>query len=86
MPKKSKYTAVFLLIDNETQCVSLFCFSSRFMTYAPYSILGKLCLEKTPETRDSTFQVLNDGMGLKVFIHISPSYSSSSSSTNTFYH
>ena len=48
VPKKSKYTAVFLSINNETECVPFLCWSSRFMTYAPSIILGKLSLEKTP--------------------------------------
>ena len=43
-----KYTAAFLSINNETQCVSLLFLSSRFMTYAPSFILGKTFLEKTP--------------------------------------
>ena len=48
IPKKSKYTAVFLSINNETQCVPLLCLSSRFMANAPSFILGKLSLEKAP--------------------------------------
>ena len=44
--KESKYTAVFLSINNETQCVPLLCLSSIYMTYAPSFILGKLSLEK----------------------------------------
>ena len=48
IPKESKYTATFLSINNEAQCVPLLCLSSRFMTYAPSFILGKLSLEKTP--------------------------------------
>ena len=32
--KESKYKAVFLLINNESQCVPLLCSSSRFMAYA----------------------------------------------------
>ena len=43
--RESKYTAVFLLINNESQCVPLFCLSSRFMTEAQSFILGKLSLE-----------------------------------------
>ena len=30
-----KYTTVFLSINNETQCVSLFSLLSRFIEYAP---------------------------------------------------
>ena len=48
IPKESKYAAVFLSINNETQCVPLLCLSSRFMTYAPSFNLGKSSLEKTP--------------------------------------
>ena len=48
IPKESKYTVVFLLINNETQCVSLLFLLSKFMTYVPSFILGKLSLEKTP--------------------------------------
>ena len=44
--KESKYTAVFVLLINKTQCVSLLCLSSRFMTYAPSFLLGKLILQK----------------------------------------
>ena len=36
------------VINNETQYVPLLCLSSRFMTYAPSFILGKLSLKKTP--------------------------------------
>ena len=46
IPKESKYTAVFLLINDKTQCVPLLFASSKFMTYAPSFILGKLFLEK----------------------------------------
>ena len=35
-------------INSETQCVALLFLSSRFMTYAPSFILGKLFLEKAP--------------------------------------
>ena len=48
IPGKSKCTAVFLSKKNETQCVVLFCLLSRFMTYAPFFIPGKLSLEKIP--------------------------------------
>ena len=46
--KESKYTVVFLSVNNETQCVPLLFSPSRFMTYAPTFILGKLFLEITP--------------------------------------
>ena len=48
IPKESKYTAVFLSINNKTQCVPLLCLLLRFMTYVPFFILGKLSIEKTP--------------------------------------
>ena len=48
MSKGSKYTAVFLVTNNETQCVPLLCLSPRFMTYSPSFILRELSLEKTP--------------------------------------
>ena len=48
IPKESKYTAVFLLINNETQCVPLIFLSSSFMSYVPSFILGKFFLEKIP--------------------------------------
>ena len=48
IPEESKYTAVFLSINNEVQCVPLLYLSMRFMTQAPSFILGKLSLEKTP--------------------------------------
>ena len=32
IPKELKYTAIFLSINNETQCVSLLLLSSRLMT------------------------------------------------------
>ena len=44
IPKESKYTAVFLSIDNGTQWVSLL-LSSAVMTYALLFILSKLFLE-----------------------------------------
>ena len=48
IPNESKFTAVFLLINNGTQFVPLLCLSSRFMKYTSSFILGKLSLEKTP--------------------------------------
>ena len=48
IPKVSNYTAVFLSINNETQCALLSYLSSRFMTYALSFILGKLSLGETP--------------------------------------
>ena len=46
IPKESKYTAVFQLMNKETQCVPLLFLSSRFLIYAPSFIVGKLFLEK----------------------------------------
>ena len=43
-----KYSAIFLSINNKTQCVPLLFLSSRFMTYVPSFSIDKLCLEKTP--------------------------------------
>ena len=48
IPKESKYTALFMSINDENQCVPLLFLSSKFMTYAPSFILGKLFLNKTP--------------------------------------
>ena len=48
IPKESKYTVAILSINNEAQCVHLLLLSSRFVTYAPSFILGKLFLEKMP--------------------------------------
>ena len=48
MSKQSMYAAVFLSVNKETQCISLLFLSSKFITYAPSFILGKLSLEKTP--------------------------------------
>ena len=47
IPKESKYTAVFLSINNETQCIPLLCLSSMLMTYTLSFVLGKLSLKKT---------------------------------------
>ena len=44
IPKESKYTALILSINNETQYVALLFLSSTFMTYAPSFIPGKLIL------------------------------------------
>ena len=46
--KESKYTAVFLSINNESQCVPLLFLLSKFMTYAPSFVQGKFFLEKSP--------------------------------------
>ena len=46
--KESKYTAVLLLMNNETQCVNLLFLSSKFMTYDPSFVPGKFFPEKTP--------------------------------------
>ena len=57
IPKESKYTAVFLSINNGT-CIPLLFVSSRFMTYAPYFILGNLFLEKMPLNLGSQLKYL----------------------------
>ena len=46
VPKDSSYTAVFLSINDEIQCVPLLFFI--FMAYDPSFILSKLFLEKKP--------------------------------------
>ena len=56
---ESKYTAVFLSVNNETQYVPLFCLSSIFMRYALSFILRKLSLEKI---------LLNLGLYLKYLV------------------
>ena len=47
IPKESNYTAKFLSINSETQCVPLLFLSSIFIIYDLSFILGKLFLEKT---------------------------------------
>ena len=44
--RESKYTAVFLWINNEVQYVPLLWLSSIFMTYDPSNNLSKSCLKK----------------------------------------
>ena len=44
IPKESKYTAVFLSVNNEAQFVALLCLSSKFFTYTP----SFSSFEKTP--------------------------------------
>ena len=46
IPKESKYTTVFLSINNEAPCVPLLFLLSRFIANAPPFVLGKLSLEK----------------------------------------
>ena len=53
IPKESKFTHVFLSINNETQCVPLLFLASRFMTYALSFTLTKLFFEKTPLNKGS---------------------------------
>ena len=51
MPKLSKQIASLVSTNKETQCecVPVFSYSSKFITYAPFFILfGKLFLEYTP--------------------------------------
>ena len=52
IPNESKYKAVFLSINNETQCASLLLFSSRFTKHAPPFILSKLFLGQTASNLD----------------------------------
>ena len=47
IPKESKYTAVFLSINNETRLILLFRLSLTFMAGPPSFFLGKSPLEKT---------------------------------------
>ena len=47
--KLSKLITLLPLTNKETQCVPVFSYSSKFITYAPFLILfGKLFLEYTP--------------------------------------
>ena len=66
-PQKSKYTAMFVSINNETQCAPLLYLSSRFTTYTPSFILGKLSLEKTPLNLGSLLKINMDHVSL-VFV------------------
>ena len=47
IPKELNYEAVFLSINNETECVPLFFWLWGFTKYARSFILGKLFIEKT---------------------------------------
>ena len=48
IPKLSKQTVYFGLTNKATQCVPVFSYSPKFITYAPFFILfGKLFLEYT---------------------------------------
>ena len=48
-PKLSKQITLLALTNKETQCVPVFLYSSRFITYALFLILfGKLFLEYMP--------------------------------------
>ena len=54
IPKLSKEINLLVLTNKETQCVPVFLYSSKFITYAPFLILfGKLFLEYTPLNLDS---------------------------------
>ena len=94
IPKESKYRVVFLAINNKTQYVPLLFLSSRFVTYAPYFIISKLIFEKTLLNLGSWLKQLVtlilfkefENKKLKIFIHISSSCSSGSSSNCTFYY
>ena len=49
IPKLSKSITLLALTNKETQCVPVFSYSSKFITYAPFLILFiKLFLEYTP--------------------------------------
>ena len=49
MPKLSKQITSLVLTKKAIQCVPLFSYSSKFITYAPFFILfGKLFLEYAP--------------------------------------
>ena len=46
IPKESNYTSLFLLINNETQCIHLLFLSSKSIAYASALIISKVFLEK----------------------------------------
>ena len=49
MPKLSKQITSLVLTNKAIQCVPVFSYSSKFITYAPFLIFfGKLFLEYTP--------------------------------------
>ena len=49
IPKLSKYINLLALTNKEAQCVPVFSYSSKFITYAPFlTLFGKLFLEYTP--------------------------------------
>ena len=49
IPKLSKQTVCFGLTNKAIQCLPVFLYSSKFITYAPFFILcGKLFLGYTP--------------------------------------
>ena len=48
IPKESKYTAVYLSVNNETQCVPSFLLLLIFLTCTPSFIHDKLFLNKIP--------------------------------------
>ena len=48
IPKESNYSAMFMVVNNESQSVSLLCLSSIFITCGTSCILGKLSLKKLP--------------------------------------
>ena len=51
---------MFLSINNETQCVPLLFLLSRFITYAPSFILGKLFLEKTSLNLEFVIEIISN--------------------------
>ena len=48
IPKESNYSAMFMVVNNKSQSVSLLCLSSIFMTCGTSCILRKLSLKKLP--------------------------------------
>ena len=57
--KESKYTAVYLLINNETKCAPLPWLSSRFITYTPSFVLDNFSLEQTSLNLQSVTKIVD---------------------------
>ena len=54
MPKLSKEITSLVLTNKAIQCVPVFSYSSKFITYATFLVIyGKLSLEYTPLNLDS---------------------------------
>ena len=72
-PKESKYPTVLLSINNDTQCVPLLSFWSRFMTYAYLS--SKLFIEKSQLSLGLSLKhlviliLIKGWSGAKIFIY-----------------